>query len=70
MDALSVSAIVVSIITAISGLIAGLHIKKSNCFNGLCICETEEEKLNKKNSKSDITTKGNKPTVINMESTI
>jgi hypothetical protein len=37
----------VSVITAISGLVAGLHIKKSKCFGNECFCESEETKINR-----------------------
>jgi hypothetical protein len=44
LDALSISALVVSVITALSGLIAGMHIKKSKCLGNECLCESEETK--------------------------
>ena len=47
MEILSISAIVVSVITALSGLIAGMHIKKSKCFGNECLCESEETKIDR-----------------------
>jgi hypothetical protein len=39
MDALSISALVVSVITALSGFIAGMHIRKSECMGNKCLCD-------------------------------
>ena len=42
MDGLSISALVISAITAIGGIVAGLHIKRMNsgCFNCDCTPQT------------------------------
>jgi hypothetical protein len=47
---IGISALVVSIIVAIGGCIAGFHIKKSKCMGNNCECETEEEKKKRNNS--------------------
>lgn len=47
-DILSISAIVIASLTTISGIIAGFHLKKSQCLGNSCECyETEEKKINR-----------------------
>jgi hypothetical protein len=50
-DLVGISALVVSILVAIGGCIAGFHIKKSKCMGNNCECETEEERK-RRNSKN------------------
>lgn len=46
LDVLSIVAIVISGLTTVSGIIAGFHLKKSNCLGNSCECyETEEKKI-------------------------
>jgi hypothetical protein len=51
-DLVGISALIVSILVAIGGCIAGLHIKKSKCMGNNCECESDEEKR-RRNSKDN-----------------
>jgi hypothetical protein len=54
MDVLSISAIVISGLTTIGGIIAGFHLKKSNCMGNSCECyESENKKIERIKSVID-----------------
>jgi len=46
MDVLAISALVVSVITALSGFIAGMHIRKSECMGNKCLCDNSSKSPN------------------------
>ena len=59
-DALSITAIIISSLTTISGIIAGFHLKRSNCLGNSCECyESEQKKIER--IKSIIRSENNSP---------
>ena len=62
-DAVSVTAIIISSMTALGGVIAGIHIKRmrSGCCESECFETTEHKEQRKRNSSSKPETMNKQP---------